>query len=127
MTAAACLDMARNVDDTLDVQFEDSIPKIPSAKSPKTGKSKAKDIWHDVVDVCGAVCRPGFRGRASFTLASIVAPPDSYPYGSQARTKYDDLFDGPVGQELLDDLDRAVLHDAVLNTAIAWKHIWMKF
>ena len=29
--------------------------------------------------------------------------------------------------ELLVDLNRVVLHDAVLNTAMAWKHIWESF
>ncbi len=28
--------------------------------------------------------------------------------------------------QLREELDMAIMHDAVLNTAIVWKHVWNK-
>ena len=101
-----CLQAARNVDGVVGLSFPSSIPKF-----------KEKDVWTELVNVC----------RGSFAIASIIAPPDSYPYDGQHRPSYDDLFAGANGQQLLDDVDRTCLHDAVLNVAMVWKHIWRKF
>ena len=74
------------------------------------------DVWLEVMHLC----------RASFAVASIAAPYEQYPYDDpQARAPFDTVLGGQ-NQKLLDSMTQAVLHDAVLNTAIVWKHIWHK-
>jgi len=117
LSAADYLAAARAVDGRVGIAFRGKIPDIPRYRDRSSGRRKKKDIWHDLVDVC----------RASFTVASIIAPPEAYPYGGRAHPPFDELFSGPDGEELLTDLDRAVLHDAVLNTAMVWKDVWRRF
>lgn len=86
-------------------------PTIP-ALGPKL------DVWLDLVYVC----------RASFVLMSIVAHPKKHPYSEKIPkkpfkpAKFDEVFKGR--EQLFDRLNAAILHDSVLNTAIAWKHVW---
>lgn len=64
---------------------------------------------------------PGlFRDR------QLTAPSDQYPYGDKnARAPFDTVL-GDANPELMAAIDRMVMHDAVLNTALFWKHIWNK-
>lgn len=103
------LDKAQGVDQKFDLTFGDSIPEI-----------RSKDIWEEMVLLC----------RASFALASIIAPPDKWPYkpAFQNPAPFADLFQKDErGKALLAEVDRVIMHDAVLNVAIVWKHIWEKF
>jgi hypothetical protein len=104
-SADKILEMARRVDGTFGLEFTRSIPRL----------RKRTDIWLDTINVC----------RLSFAVASSVVPPKKYPYGRKsARVTWEGVFgDRP---ELLEELDRAILHDAVLNTAMVWKHVWEK-
>jgi hypothetical protein len=79
----------------------------------RVGKIRAGDVWQEIVNVC----------RASFALSAIIAPPRKYPYDDpEARAPFAEVFDGEAGQELLQQIDRAVMQDAVRNTATIWKH-----
>jgi hypothetical protein len=100
------IERARTIDAAFGLQFQNVIPDII-----------ASDTWAEAVSIC----------RASFALASIISPPVLYPYGSKEHSPFDDLFCSPFGKELLAEVDRVVLHDAVLNTAIVWKHVWSRF
>jgi hypothetical protein len=31
------------------------------------------------------------------------------------------------GKALLKEMSKVIMHDAILNVAMVWKHIWMKF
>ena len=78
------MEKARGKDKKFGLDFDETtIPSLP----------KGRDVWLEMVDVC----------RASFALASIVAPPAKYGYGdTKARARF----------------------DAVLNTAMVWKNVW---
>lgn len=106
-TPQAILDKARAIDQDLGIQFSNVVPDLI-----------ADDTWLEMLSVC----------RASFVVSSIVVPPEIIPYGSKKCTTFDAVFSGPdVDEELLDDLDRTVLHDAVLNIAMVWNEVWAKF
>ncbi len=101
------LRLAREVDSKFNISFGGIT--IPDLK-------KGQDPWLEAMYLC----------RASFAIASIIAPCKTYPYEDpKSRTTFDTIFGGDK-QELLASLDQTVLHDAVLNTAIIWKHIWNK-
>lgn len=101
------LRQAREVDQHIGIEFGPEIPGL-----------KARDLWLEVVYLC----------RASFAISSTLVPPSLIPYGSKRHTSFDDVFYGPdVSPDLLGDLDRAILHDSVINIAIAWKAIWGVF
>jgi hypothetical protein len=103
------LDLAQTVDTNFNVSFNNQVLPL-----------KSQDVWEEVVMLC----------RASFAVASIIAPPDAFPYkpGSQVKTTFNQLFrQGQANQALLAELDRAVMHDAVVNVAMFWKDIWKKF
>ncbi len=74
----------------------------------------AHDTWLEMMTVC----------RASFAVASIIANPSAFPYGTTKRTTFKAVFDPEVVPELLADFDAMVMQDAVLNIAIVWKEIW---
>lgn len=77
---------------------------------------RGHDAWLEVVNLC----------RASFAIASIIAPPQLYAYeDNQARAPFDTVL-GDMKRQLREDVNRIVMYDAVLNTAILWKHIWNK-
>jgi hypothetical protein len=74
------------------------------------------DVWLEVINLC----------RASFAMASIIAPYRQYRYDDpSARAPFKTVLD-TGDRKLLKDLNKAVMYDAVLNTAIVWKHIWNK-
>ncbi len=102
------LDKTRERDDKFSIKFNNQVPDLES-----------KDVWYELVNVC----------RGSFALACIIAPPKIYKYkpNDGKLAPYDLVFDGQEGRVLLEDIDWICLHDAVLNTAIVWKHIWRKF
>lgn len=103
----AILSKARAVDQDLGIQFSNNVPDII-----------ADDTWLEMLSVC----------RASFAISSIVVPPNIIPYGSKKNTTFDAVFSGSgVDEQLLNDLDKTVLHDAVLNIAMVWKEVWAKF
>ena len=84
--------------------------KVPSLR-PK------HDVWLETVFIC----------RGAFALAQIIAPVRTWPFGSTKKAPFDMVFAGTQGKQLLDDVDRAVLHDAVLNIAVIWKSVWDTF
>jgi hypothetical protein len=99
------LDDARQVDPTFGIEFAGRVPDLP----------EGTDVWLDSVNLC----------RLSFAVMSTLASPADYPYeAAGARVAWDELFQ--EGSERLKELDRAILHDAVLNTAMVWKHVWTK-
>jgi hypothetical protein len=107
--AQEVLDQAESIDQKFALQFTDMIPELG-----------ARDIWEEMVLVC----------RASFGVASVIAPPAKCPYkpAPQEPAPFESLFEqDEAGAALLAEVDRVVLHDAVLNVAMAWKHIWQKF
>lgn len=101
------LRQARAIDDKFDLDFsQTSVPDL----------HRGHDIWLEIVNLC----------RASFAIASIVAPYRQYRYDDlQARAPFKTAL-GRSKRHLLEDVDRTVMYDAVLNTAIVWKHIWNK-
>jgi hypothetical protein len=105
-SAAAVLKRARDIDAAFGLQFDAAIPDLVSG-----------DAWLEVLYLC----------RASFAVASILASPAEFPYGSDGLTTFDAVFDSGAHPGLIEDLDRAVLHDAVLNVAIVWRDVWRTF
>jgi len=80
----------------------------------KDDKGKDNDVWMEMVNVC----------RASFAIASIVAPKEEFPYeNTKVNVSIDDVFARPNAVPA-DVVDKMSLHDAVLNTAIVWQSIW---
>ncbi len=101
------LKKARSVDQNIGIQFTNEVPDII-----------ADDTWLEILSVC----------RASFAISSILVDPEVIPYGSRKHTTFETVFKDPgVDAQLLEDLDRAVLHDAVLNIAMIWKEVWNRF
>jgi hypothetical protein len=97
------------IDDKFGITFQNQVPDMTS-----------DDVWEEIVMLC----------RASFALASIIAPPDKWPYKPAAQTMapFETLFEqDQKGKNLLEEINRVIMHDAVLNVAIIWKHIWKKF
>lgn len=81
---------------------------------------KSNDVWWEIVVLC----------RGSFAVASIIAPPEKYPYkpDPQIMAPFETLFEqDQQGKQLLEGVDKVVIHDAVLNVALIWKYIWSKF
>jgi hypothetical protein len=106
MTSKKILAEAKKVDDKFGLSFKSkSVPKI-----------KARDVWLEVINLC----------RASFAVASIIAPPSDYPYDDpDARAPFKEVF-GPGQKDKLNAINKAVIHDSVLNAAMIWCHIWKK-
>jgi hypothetical protein len=103
------LKQARAIDDKFGLKFDGmAIPDL----------QPDQDVWLESIYQC----------RASFAVASIIAPPKEYPYGkSRKKAPFKTVFSGSKSnRQLLKDVNRIVMHDAVLNTAIVWKHIWNK-
>jgi hypothetical protein len=101
------LQQARDIDTKFGLNFAGiSIPDL----------HEDHDVWLEMMFVC----------RASFAVASIIAPYKQYEYGDpEARAPFDTVFGG-TNKKLLEDTTSSVIYDAVLNTAIVWKHIWNK-
>lgn len=103
------LNQATAIDTKFGISFQNQVPNMNS-----------NDVWEEIVMLC----------RASFAMASIIAPPDQWPYkpAPQTNAPYDSLFtQNNQGKDLLKEIDRVIMHDAVLNVAIIWKHIWNRF
>lgn len=107
-SASEILDKARERDDKFYINFTNEVPDLVS-----------EDVWYELVNVC----------RGSFALACIIAPPNIYKYkpNDKKLAPFETVFSGSDGEELLEWVDWVCLHDAVLNTAVVWKHIWKKF
>jgi hypothetical protein len=100
------LEKARLIDTKFDIDFStrDTIPDFIDKN----------DAWLEAMFLC----------RASFAVASIIAPCGTYPYDNTVKQlPYANVF-GQGKERLLKTVDQAVMHDAVLNTAIFWKNIW---
>jgi hypothetical protein len=74
----------------------------------------ATDVWLDMIYIC----------RASFGLACIIAPPETYKYDEKTVARYEEVLE--KRPRLLEEIDKAVLHDAVLNVARVWRNVWMR-
>jgi hypothetical protein len=104
-SSESVMDAARAVDTKVGLVFENSLPEFPANR----------DIWLEVIDMA----------RASFAVAALIVSPGQFSYSDDsARSSFDKLFEGR--DVFLSDMDRAVLQDAVVNTAMAWIHIWKK-
>jgi hypothetical protein len=104
--SAAVLQEARGLDGKFNLNFQPSIPDL----------NPGHDIWLEVIHLC----------RASFAVASIIAPYRDFPYDNREPTAPFDKLLGGGNKQLLESLSQVVMHDAILNTAIVWKHIWSK-
>ena len=72
------------------------------------------DVWPDMIYIC----------RASFGLACIIGSPETYKYDEKTAARYEEVLEKrPV---LLEEIDKAVAHDAVLNVARVWRNVWMR-
>jgi hypothetical protein len=101
------LKVARAIDAKFDVQFSNKVPDL-----------QAKDPWLEIINIC----------RASFAVASILVPSSFVPYTSKRKTTFEKVFESADSDPaLLPDLNRMVMHDAVLNIAILWKSLWNRF
>ncbi len=101
------LERARAVDAEIGIQFSNRVPEL-----------NARDLWQEVIYIC----------RGSFAIASILVPPSLIPYGSSKHTRFAEVFEkNEQARKRLADLDAAVLHDSVLNIAMAWKNTWATF
>lgn len=99
------LNKAKDVSDRAGISFGKDIPDI-----------KSTDVWLEVISLC----------RASFAVASIVAPPAAYAYDAKGqRAPFREVFPKSDPKKL-SEFNAVVLHDAVLNTAMIWKHVWNK-
>lgn len=91
--------------------------RLPGQADGIPGLKNGEDVWSEIMHVC----------RGSFVINSVIAPPDEYSYRSSRKAPFDTVFAGADGEELREEMNQTVMHDAVLNTAIVWKHIWDKF
>jgi len=100
------LDEARNVDTEFDLNLPSTVPKL-----------KNKDVWYEVMSI----------SRGSFALANIIAPIKKYGFSSNKRPSLNAIYPDADNNEFLAEMDEIIIHDAVLNTAIVWKHIFDQF
>lgn len=106
INSGVMLDEARKVDRSFGIEFPTAIPEI-----------KAIDVWREIIAVC----------RASFAVSCIMSPIKEYPFESRKKSPFKTIFNGKEGEQSLKELDRVIMHDAVLNVAMVWKHVWDKF
>jgi len=107
---AKLIGAATKIDGRFGIKFEQAIPE------PKGG-----DIWKDAVAVC----------RGSFAVASIIAPPERFPYngggGDEIKPlSVKDLKSDAAAWERFERATAAIMHDAVLNVAMYWKRVWKR-
>lgn len=94
---------SKEIDQKFGITFSKTVPPL----------KKGHDEWLESMYLC----------RASLGIANIVAPFKDYPYGeSQKKSSYEALLG--ENDALRKKVDSAIMHDAVLNTAIIWKNIW---
>ena len=99
------LQNARDVDAKFDhLSFAKAVPNLVGG-----------DVWLEVINIC----------RGSFAVASIIAPPAKYPYAGKKNAPFATVFTNAQSQKFK-DMSKMVMHDAVLNNAIIWRHIWTK-
>jgi hypothetical protein len=104
-TSDQLLDQARAVDAALGIDFKSLKGRVP-------GLRKGSDVWLETIDVC----------RAAFALDCVIAPESTYDFEDAAAVApFKTVFSNAA---FLAEIDRMVLHDAVLHTAIVWKHVW---
>ena len=105
ISADEILQNARDVDAKFDnLSFAKAVPNLV-----------AGDVWLELINIC----------RGSFAAASIIVPPTKYPYAGTKNAPFATVFGDAQSQKFL-DLSKMVMHDAVLNNAIIWRHIWTK-
>ncbi|MHC4435454.1 MAG: hypothetical protein ACYTBS_26795 [Planctomycetota bacterium] len=96
---------ARDVDSKFDnMSFAKAIPNLV-----------AGDVWLEVINIC----------RGSFAVASIIVSPKKYPYAGKKNAPFATVF-GNADSQKFKAMSKMVMHDAVLNNAIIWRHIWKK-
>jgi hypothetical protein len=101
----ALLAEVRAVDARAGLSFKDVGRSIPDLRPDC-------DMWLEQINVC----------RGAFALDCVIAPEAEYPFDDpKARAPFKTVLAKP---DLLAEVDRTVLHDAVLNTAIGWTHVW---
>jgi hypothetical protein len=101
----AVLAAAEKLDDDFGIEF---------AEGPIPDLQKGNDVWLEMVNIC----------RGTFAVAHIIAPLTSYDYDYVSpKPSAKELF-ANVSPVPMEETDSAVLHDAVLNTAIIWQRIW---
>ena len=98
---ATILGNAKAVDTTFSITFKNEVPQL-----------NERDVWLETIYIC----------RGSFAVASIIAPPESHGYGQETLAPFNTVLE--QRPELLRKVDEVALHDAVLNVAITWKHLW---
>ncbi len=104
-TPIEVMKQAVRIDSEFGYELPTVIPKLP-----------ADDVWKDVVNVC----------RGSFAVANILAPAEDYPLDTVKKPSLEKVIED-YGEQHVSEIDRVVIHDAILNIALTWKHIWMKF
>ncbi len=102
-TPEAILKKAKEVDQTFGLNFSNAVPNLVE-----------QDVWLEIIYIC----------RGSFAIASIIAPSDQYAYHTKTFAPFAQVLDSRP--DLLAELDRVTMHDAVLNVAITWKHLWSR-
>jgi len=101
------LSQARSVDQNIGITFDGVVPDLI-----------ARDTWLEILSIC----------RASFAVSSILVPPADIPYNSTRLTTFNIVFNtDDESREMLQALDKVVLHDAVLNIAMVWNEVWKTF
>jgi hypothetical protein len=88
---------AADVDAWAKLSFATKVPNL-----------RAKDVWVEVMNIC----------RGSFAMANILIPGTN----PDAKNMEQKIIKDPAS--ILPEMTSALLHDAVLNTAIVWKYIW---
>ncbi|MEW6410941.1 MAG: hypothetical protein AB1483_00550 [Candidatus Zixiibacteriota bacterium] len=104
-TPDAVMAKARSIDSQFGYKLPVKIPKLP-----------VEDVWKDVVNVC----------RGSFAVANILAPVKDYPLDTDEKPSLDKIIKD-YGEQHVAKIDKVAMHDAIVNIALTWKHIWQKF
>lgn len=103
-TADEILDTARNYDAQFNLKFGTRVNNLKN------------DVWLDTVYSC----------RASLAISAMMVSPEDYPYDDQTLTSpFAETF-APDAPYSFQDITSIVLHDAVMSTAMVYKHIWKR-
>lgn len=109
-------DLSISPDEILELSREAGKRFGVAFKSNAVPNPTDKDVWKELVNIC----------RGSFAVASIAVPYKTYDYqDDKARAPFKDIFTNAKSQTFM-DFSKMVMHDAVLNNAIIWRHIWTK-
>lgn len=103
LSAKDILAKVREVDAKFKMTFQPAIPDL----------DKDHDVWNEMMTIA----------RGSFALSSVIVPPKKIPYDSTALISLEEVFAADKAPVSGEEFDRAVLHDAVLNIAMIWKHV----